>query len=265
MKRLAMLALAWLAAVGFAAVASTADLGPYLVLNDGDTASAGERMTPAGQEPAPNRFSARWDYLRKEDATQREDYTRARLAFDGDNRFLHPRGGLEYRIRNAQDLVFWIGDDIMIKPDFWLHLRLNHTRYGEYSSAINFANGYISYQWRWVVLAVGLGYAALNFDDQTYWNPFIFNSAAPETRFIYEVSFRPTLWKDKLDLDLGFKNFDDFEYHGFDDNGYHVEPIFHLNPDTDLSYFYERRYAGAFISLPTVTRTTWMVSIEHRF
>lgn len=215
--------------------------------------------------PPATRLSLRLDYLRKEDATQREDYGRISFALDQGPRFWNPRGGIESRMNNSEFITVWFGDDIVIAPGARVSLRYNHVRYSEWDAAINFVNAYYVYEWRWLHLAAGFGYAALNLDPDSYWNPFELVTDTPETRFIYEVSVRPVLWKNRLELDLGFRNFDDFEYHGFDDNGYHLEPIFHLSPHTTVHYLYDRRYAGAFIGLPTLTRTTWMVSVEHRF
>jgi hypothetical protein len=203
-------------------------------------------------------------YLRRESAVEREDYARARLGWASGNQYLNLRGGVEVRTEDTQVRSYWIGNDI--KMDQWstAHIRLNHLEYGDWETGINHFNVYFSLERWWIRAAVGFGYAALQFDEKYYRDPTNFNTENPESRFIYEVSVRPTFW-DRITLDAGFKNYDDFEYHGFDDNGYHIEPIIHITEDTDLSFFYERRYAAAFISVPTLTRTTWMVSFEKRF
>jgi hypothetical protein len=205
-------------------------------------------------------------YLRRESAVEREDYDRVRLAWDSGNRWLNPSAGLETRVEDGQLRTYWIGDDLVLDRYATVSLRLNHTEYGDWKTGINYANGYISYHRWWMDLAVGMGYTALVFEERDYRNPLIYNSEAPESRFIYNVSLHPpAFWNGRLEFDLGLRNYDDFEYHGFDDNGYHVEPMIHLSPRTTLTYFYERRYAGAFISIPTLTRVTWLVSLEHRF
>jgi hypothetical protein len=205
-------------------------------------------------------------YLRRESAVEREDYGRVRLAWDSGGRWLNPSAGVETRMEDGQLRAYWIGNDLVLNQYTAIHLRMNHTEYGDWKTGINYANAYISYHRWWMNLAVGMGYAALVFEERDYRNPFIYNSQTPESRFIYNVSLHPpAFWNRRLELDLGLRNYDDFEFHGFDDNGYHIEPTLHLTPDTDLTFFYERRYAGVFISLPTLTRVTWLVSVEHRF
>ncbi|HUT53233.1 MAG TPA: hypothetical protein VM658_07570 [bacterium] len=205
-------------------------------------------------------------YLRRESAVEREDYGRVRLAWDSGNRWLNPSAGVEARIEGGQLRTCWIGNDLVLDQYAAVSLRLNHAEYGDWKTGINYANAYISYHRWWMDLAVGMGYAALVFEERDYRNPFIYNTQTPESRFIYNVSLHPpSFWKGRIELDLGLRNYDDFEYHGFDDNGYHIEPMLHLGPDTTFTFFYERRYAGAFISLPTLTRVTWLVSVEHRF
>ena len=222
-------------------------------------------LTRGGEKAAAVGLLFRWDYLRREDATQREDYTRISLACETESRLLHPRAGVEMRKDDSQLRAYFFGDDIEVTRHSRLNLRLNHTEFGDWKSAINYINAYYSYQRWWVRLAAGWGYAALIFAEKDYQNPFQYESEAPQTRFIYNVSLRPSLCKGRVELELGFKNFDNFEYHGFDDNGFHIEPIFHISEHTTISYFYERRYAGAFISVPTLTRTSWMVSVQHSF
>jgi len=208
---------------------------------------------------------SRLDYLRREDATQTEDYARIGLGYDTEKKFFHPCGGLEMRVDDSRVRAFWVGDDIRITPHFKVHLRLNHTEFYDWKTAINYINAYYSYQRWWIRLAAGWGYAALIFEENDYQNPFTYGSEAPETRFIYNLSLRPSFWKGRIEVDAGLRNFDNFEYHGFDDNGFHVEPIIHVTKNTSVSYFYERRYTAAFVNVPTLARTTWMVSIEHRF
>ena len=111
---------------------------------------------------------------------------------------------------------------------------------------------------------MGWVYAALVFEDKYYKNPLHWASETPESRFIYDLSLRPSFFNKKMELDFGLKNFDNFEYHGFNDTGYHFEPVWHINDKTTLSFFYERRYAAIFISVPTLARVTWMVSIERK-
>lgn len=228
------------------------------------------------EEPAPDQdlpqkgvriesVAVRLDYLNKDDVVQDEDYYRASAALDFTNRFLNPSAGVEFQARDSQLRAYWIGDDIKIDQYGRVNIRLNHVEWPEWEAAINHLNVYYSYQRWWARLAVGMGYATLVFDPDRYRDPFNFDADAPESRLIYNVSLRPVLWKERLEVDMGLRNFDNFEYHGFDDNGYHIEPIFHLSHDTSMSFFYERRYAAAFISVPTLVRVTWMVSIEHRF
>lgn len=217
------------------------------------------------REAAPTGFSFRLEYLRREDVTQLEDYARIGLAYDADNRFFHPRFGVEARVSDSRLRSYYLGNDIPVKKRAMIHLRLNHTEFGDWKTAINYLNAYVSYERWWLRLAGGWGYAALIFDENDYQTPFLYDTETPETRFIYNVSLRPSIWKGRIELDVGISNFDNFEYHGFDDNGYHIEPIFHVTDNTTVSYFYERRYSAAFISIPTLVRTTWMVSIEHRF
>lgn len=265
MKRLVIAA----AAVMLAAfVSRAAPAGAYSFaappVADGDSVN-GERTGPELAAKTGAGIRLLGCYLRRESAVEREDYTRVRIAWDSGNRFLNLSAGVETRLKDGQVRTYWIGDDIVITDRLRGHARLNHTEYGDWKTGINYLNAYISYERWWLRLGVGIGYAALVFEEGEYNNPFVFNSEAPETRFIYNVSLRPSFWNDRIEIDLGFKNYDDFEYHGFDDNGYHIEPIIHVTDKLTVSYFYERRYAGAFISLPTLARTTWMASIEYRF
>jgi hypothetical protein len=209
-------------------------------------------------------LSLRWDYLNKRDSTQDDDYTRFMLTGETDNRFLNPSGGVEFRVDDSQVRSYWIGDDIRFNERTRFHLRLNHLEFADWETAINHANFYVSYKRWWLRASLGMGYAALVFEDKYYKDPFHWASENPESRFIYELSLRPTFRDKKFELDFGLKNFDNFEYHGFDDNGYHFEPVWHINDKTTLSVFYERRYAAAFVSIPTLTRVTWMISIERK-
>ncbi|MFO8058078.1 MAG: hypothetical protein R6V10_12345 [bacterium] len=228
-------------------------------------ASAGDTLLPEISEPSGTGLSLRVDYLGRQSAVEEKDYSRLSLSWDSGERFLNPRGGVEFRMEDGQLRSYWIGDDIIITDRTRLHLRLNHLEYGDWETAINHANFYFSYHRWWFRGAVGLGYAALVFEDKYYRDPTHYTSTAPESRVIYELSLRPSLWEDRIELGFGFRNFDNFEYHGADSNGYHIEPIFHLTDSTTLSAFYERRYSGVFISVPTLNRVTWMVSVEHTF
>ncbi len=228
-------------------------------------ASAGDTLLPEISKPADQSLSLRVDYLGRQSAVEEKDYSRFSVFWKSGNRYLNPCGGIEFRMEDTQLRSYWIGDDIIITDRTQVHLRLNHLEYGDWETAINHANCYVSYRRWWFRGAVGIGYAALVFEDKYYRDPTHYESMAPESRIIYELSLRPSFWEDRMELDIGFRNFDNFEYHGSDDNGYHIEPIFHFTDSTTLSAFYERRYAGVFISLPTLTRVTWMVSIEHTF
>lgn len=218
--------------------------------------------------PAPaidNALSARFDYLRRESAAEREEYWRVTLAYETANMFLNPSCGVELRTRDSQLRTYWIGDDIRFSERHRLRLRLNHTEYGDWETSVNYFNAYLSYQRWWLRLAIGIGYASLNFDPEIYQNPLDFASDSPETRFIYNLSIHPTFWDGRLALDVGLRNHDNFEYHGFDDTGYHAEAIWNITDSVTAGFMYERRYSAAFISVPTLTRTTWMGSIEVRF
>jgi len=214
----------------------------------------------------PEGVSLRYHFLRKEDPTQRENYYRLDLAYNTGSRFLNPRGGAEFRVYRSQIRSYWIGDDIDLTKSARVHLRLNHTQFDDWQTAINYTMAYLSYRRWWIRLAVGAGHAAIIFEPDNYQNPLAFDSEInSETRFLYNVSLAPTFYNDRIELDLGLNNFDDYEYHGFDVNGYHIRPTVYIGEDTAISCFYERRYAAAFISVPTLARTTWMVSIQHRF
>ena len=210
-------------------------------------------------------LSLRYEFLRREDITQRENYYRFTLAWDSDNRFINPRGGVEVRLMRPQVRSYWLGDDIRVTRRLMAHARFNHLEYGDWQTAINHLNAYISYKRWWLRVSVGIGYAAIIFEPDNYQNPFLYNSEVPETRFIYNISIHPTFFGNKLELDAGLKNFDNFEYHGLDDNGYHIEAIWNVSDNTSISYFYERRYAAFFISVPHLVRTTWIISVTHRF
>ena len=225
----------------------------------------GDTLLPEISGPSGPGLTFRLDYLGRQSAVEEKDYSRVSLAWESGNRFLNPRGGIEFRMEDKQLRSYWIGDDIIITDRTRVHLRLNHLEYGDWETAINHANCYVSYKRWWFRGAVGIGYAALVFEDKYYRDPTHYESMAPESRIIYELSLRPSFYHDRIEVDFGFRNFDNFEYHGADDNGYHIEPIIHLSDYTTLSAFYERRYSAVFISLPTLTRVTWMVSVEHTF
>ena len=102
-------------------------------------------------------LSIRWDYLNRHDSTQDEDYTRLMLKGLTDNRLLNPCGGIEFRVDDMQVRSYWIGDDIRIKENFWVHLRLNHLEFADWETAINHANFYVSYKRWWLRASVGMG------------------------------------------------------------------------------------------------------------
>lgn len=240
----------------YAAVAALALLSPLSVFAD--------ELAPPVEEKGLG-LALRLDYLDRQSSVEEEGYGRVQLGWRSGNPFLNPCGGIEWRMEDTQIRSYWIGGDIIISDRTSLSLRLNHLEYGDWKTAINHANFYFSFNYAWFHGAVGMGYAALVFEDKYYRDPWRYSSEAPESRIIYNLSARPTLWKDRLELGFGLRNFDNFEYHGADCNGYHFEPIIHLTENTDLIGFYERRYGGLFISVPTLSRVTWMISLEHRF
>jgi len=206
-----------------------------------------------------------FDYLRRESAAERADFSRVALAYESESAFLNPRCGIEFRVEDTRLRSYWFGNDIRIDKWAGASLRFNHTEYADWLASINQLSAYYTYS-RWHFnFGIGVGYSSLNFDPENYQSPFDFSSEAPETRLIYKVDWRPPLWEEVLYLDFGFNNYDDFEYHGFDDNGYHVGAIIHISENAVLRGYYERRYAAAFISVPTLSRTTWVVTFELLF
>jgi hypothetical protein len=217
------------------------------------------------QDLLPTGPALRYDYVRRESAAEQENYHRLRFTLETENRWFNPRAGLELRMDDSQVRCYFIGNDLRVAERTVVHLRLNHTEYADWETSINYFNAYISYKLWWFRFAVGIGYAALNFDPENYHSPLDFSTQTPETRFIYNLSLHPPLWKDLVELDLGLQNHNDFEYNGFDDTGYHVELLVNLGDRTTVSALYERRYSSFFISLPTLTRETWIISLEQRF
>ncbi len=240
---------------------------PRLLLSSGEEQAEDKKATARepGQAPAIQGLSMRYHYLRKEDPTQREDYYRLGLAYETGSRYINFRGGVELRVFAPQVRAYWLGDDLRITKRGKIHLRMNHTEFQDWDTGINQMSAYYSYRRRWLRVAAGAGYVALLFEPGRSSNPLDFGSGTTETRFIYDLSLRPSFLNKRVELDLGLTNFDDYEFHGFDSTGYHLQPVFNINENTSVSFLYERRYAAAFISVPTLTRITWMASVEHRF
>jgi hypothetical protein len=228
-------------------------------------ASAQEGPAPAPDERKLPGCALRYEYLRRESAAERENYHRLSFGVKTTNLWLNPSAGVELRMDDSQLRTYFVGDDIRLDKRSAIHLRLNHVEYGDWETSINFFNAYLSYQIWWFRFAVGVGYAAINFEPKHYQDPLYFNAQMPETRFIYDLSLHPVLWDHRLEFEAGLRNYNDFEYNGFDDTGYHLLAQVNVAPKSSLSFYYERRYAAVFIALPTLTRVTWIVAYEQRF
>ncbi len=220
------------------------------------------RADSAKPEGYPTGAMVRLDYLYLEDATQEEYYAGFTFAYDTDGKWFNPRAGIRLRADDGQIRAYFAGNDFIITRRLSAGARLTHAEYGDWETAINSLCGYVTYRRWWFRVGLGLGYAAVILEGP-YQNPIEFGTEMPETRFLYDLSIRPH-YKD-FELDVGLKNFDDFDVNGFDDNGYHLEPIWHVTDNTAVSAKYEKRFAGVFINMINVSSESWTVSVEHRF
>lgn len=209
------------------------------------------------------RLALRFEFQDVEQVTGYSDYWRLAGSWRSGGRYWNPAAGVQVDAVDGSLRSYFFGDDLLLNPHNRLSARLNHTEFGVWHSAINFANLYYSYQRWWVRADLGIGYAALLFTEQNYHSPLLYSTEAPESRVIYNFSLRPVLGP--FALEAALSNYDDFEYHGFDDNGYRIRPSFRISDHAALALLYERRYAGLFIGTPTLTRVTWLLSFEYRF